>query len=150
MLEGEYYLAGNILEESIITIIRSYCGSSDFFAVSFAVHQAVGPMKAMKTMPSMKTGKAMNKPEMARLIATECEIKPSVAAKIISRLADMAVAELKETGKFSLPGLVRFKTRLKPATKEETKPRVIFGKLCLVKAKPARTVVKAIPQFAIV
>ena len=39
------------------------------------------------------------------------------------------------------------KTRLKPATKAGKKE--IFGKMCVVKAKPAKTIVKAFPVSAL-
>merc|ERR1719488_118169 len=44
-------------------------------------------------------------------------------------------------GKFTIPGLVTIKTRKKAATKATT--RLMFGKMQKVKAKPAKTVVKA-------
>ena len=46
-----------------------------------------------------------------------------------------------------LPGLCMVKTRLKPATKAGK--REVFGKLMVVKAKPARTIVKAYPVAAL-
>merc|ERR1719436_320977 len=50
-------------------------------------------------------------------------------------------------GKFTLPGLCMLKTRTKPATKAGK--REIFGKVVVVKAKPARKIVKAFPVAAI-
>merc|ERR1719230_1689602 len=44
-------------------------------------------------------------------------------------------------GKFTIPGLVMIKTRKKPA-RPATK-KMMFGKMVKVKAKPAKTVVKA-------
>ena len=52
-----------------------------------------------------------------------------------------------QAGKFVLPGLCMVKTRLKPATKAGK--REVFGKLMVVKAKPARTIVKAYPVAAL-
>merc|ERR1712232_394160 len=52
-----------------------------------------------------------------------------------------------ESGKFVLPGLCMIKTRLKPATKAGK--REVFGRVVMVKAKPARTVVKAFPVSAL-
>lgn len=46
-----------------------------------------------------------------------------------------------------MPGLCMVKTRLKPATKAGK--REVFGKLMVVKAKPARTIVKAYPVAAL-
>merc|ERR1712118_62169 len=101
------------------------------------------PMKAMKA----KAGKVMTKGAIAQGLATEFEIKQNVAGKIISSLADLAAKEVKSAGIFTFPGLCRIKTRVKPATKACTKE--IFGKMQQVKAKPARTIVKAFPVAAL-
>merc|ERR1712217_627193 len=97
-------------------------------SLSFAFHN-MAPMKAMKT------GKAMTKGAIAASLATEFEIKQNVASKIIASLADIGAAEVKKNGVFTFPGLCKIKTRVKPATKACKKE--IFGKLQLVKAKPA-------------
>merc|ERR1712039_9836 len=49
--------------------------------------------------------------------------------------------------RLQLPGLCRLKTRTKPATKAGK--REVFGKVVMVKAKPARKVVKAFPAKAL-
>lgn len=54
---------------------------------------------------------------------------------------------MKKSGIFTVPGLCRIKTRRKPATKAGK--REIFGKMVVVKAKPAKTVVKAFPVAAL-
>ena len=59
----------------------------------------------------------------------------------------LATKEVKKTGIFTLPGLCRIKTRNKPATKACT--RMMFGVETKVKAKPAKTVVKAFPAAAL-
>merc|ERR1711976_618018 len=92
-------------------------------------------------------GKAMTKSAIAKSIAEEFELKQNVAGKIISSLADMAAKEVKANGKFTFPGLCMVKTRLKPATKAGE--REVFGKVVMVKAKPARTIVKAYPVAAL-
>merc|ERR1719160_200217 len=94
-------------------------------------------MKAMKANAS----KAMTKSGIAKSIAEEFELKQNVAGKIIASLADIAAKEVKSNGKFTFPGLCMVKTRKKPATKAGQ--REIFGKMVVVKAKPARTIVKA-------
>ena len=97
---------------------------------------------------AMKAGaKAMTKGAIAKAIAEEHEIKQGAAAKIISSLAEIGSKEVTSTGKFVFPGLVMIKTRVKPATKACKKE--VFGKMCDVKAKPARTVVKAFPVAAL-
>merc|ERR1712217_984481 len=102
----------------------------------------MGPMKAMKGPI-----KAMTKGALAKAIAEEHEIKATAAAKIISSLANIGTKEVTTTGKFVIPGFVMVKTRVKPATKACKKE--IFGKMCDVKARPARTIVKAFPAAAL-
>merc|ERR1712242_153402 len=92
-------------------------------------------------------GKAMTKGALAEAVATKCELKKSVAAKVIDTLAEIATAEVKKAGIFSFPGLCRIKTRMKPATKASK--REIFGKMTIVKAKPAKKIVKALPVAAL-
>merc|ERR1711972_1316740 len=97
---------------------------------------------AMKTAP-----KSMTKGAIAEALATECELKKSVCAKFINSLAEVATKEVASTGVFALPGLCRLKTRVKPATKGGKKE--VFGKVVMVKARPARKIVKAYPVAAL-
>merc|ERR1712093_174049 len=98
-------------------------------------------------MKAGKAGKAMTKGAIAATIASEFEIKQNVAGKIISSLAELGAAEVKKAGIFTFPGLCRIKTRMKPATK--ACKREIFGEMRMVKAKPARKIVKAFPVAAL-
>merc|ERR1712038_945076 len=91
--------------------------------------------------------KAMSKGALADVLATSAELKKSVVTKLLGTLADVGAAEVKKTGVFTIPGLARIKTRRKPATKA-TK-RMMFGKEVVVKAKPAKTVVKAFAVAAL-
>merc|ERR1712039_947372 len=91
--------------------------------------------------------KAMSKGAIAAQLAEGHELKKTVASKIIDSLAEIGAKEVSTTGKFTTPGLVMIKTRKKPATKACTKE--IFGKMCTVKAKPAKTVVKAFAVSAL-
>merc|ERR1719421_1008247 len=105
-------------------------------------------MKAMKAMKMMKkTGPAMPKSGIAESLAGATELSKAECMKALDALAVIGTKEVKKTGKFVLPGLVMIKTRLKPATKAGK--REIFGKICVVKAKPAKTVVKAFPVAAL-
>mmetsp|Transcript_36763 Transcript_36763/g.97135 ORF Transcript_36763/g.97135 Transcript_36763/m.97135 type:complete len:105 (+) Transcript_36763:62-376(+) len=96
---------------------------------------------------AMKTGKAMTKGALAEALATESELKKSVCAKLIGSLAEIATKEVVKSGIFTLPGLCRIKTRMKPATKAGK--REVFGKVVMVKAKPAKKIVKAFPVAAL-
>nr|ABV22219.1 major basic nuclear protein [Karlodinium veneficum] len=105
----------------------------------------MAPMKAMK---SMKTGaKAMSKGALSAALAAEHEMKPKQVSEIIDSLVKVGTAEVKKSGIFTIPGLCRIKTRVKPATKAGKK--MIFGKEVKVKAKAARTVVKAFAVAAL-
>merc|ERR1712014_32832 len=100
------------------------------------------PMKA-----TTAAGKPMTKGAIADALATSCELKKSVASKFIDSLAEIATKEVGKTGLFSIPGLCRLKTRTKPATKAGK--REVFGKVVMVKAKPARKIVKAFAAAAL-
>merc|ERR1719197_569360 len=103
-------------------------------------------MKAMKA--SMKaTKKQMGKGALAEAIAEKCELKRKQASQVLESLASIAAEQVKSNGVFTIPGLARIKTRRKPATKAGK--REIFGKMVVVKAKPAKTVVKAFPVAAL-
>ena len=109
---------------------------------------AMAPMKAMKAMKGSKAVvKSMPKSAIAAALAEEHELKRGVCSKILESLATLAAGEVKKTGKFVIPGVAMLKTRVKPATKAGK--REMFGKEVVVKAKPAKTVVKAFPVGAI-
>merc|ERR1712178_334120 len=101
----------------------------------------MGPMKAMKN------AKAMTKTAVAAAVAEKCEMKKSEASNVLSVLSELVTAEVGNTGKFVLPGVCMIKTRVKPATKAGK--RMAFGKEFIVKAKPARTIVKCFPVKAL-
>merc|ERR1712073_8050 len=90
---------------------------------------------------------AMTKGALAEALATKAELKRSVVTKLLGNLAEVGAAEVKKSGVFTVPGLARIKTRRKPATKA-TK-RMMFGQEVVVKAKPAKTVVKAFAVAAL-
>merc|ERR1712039_1125895 len=99
---------------------------------------AMAPMKTMKAAT-----KCMSKGAIAQALAESCELKKSVCSGVIDSLAELATKEVVKTRVFALPGLCRLKTRTKPATKAGK--REVFGKVVMVKAKPARKIVKAFP-----
>merc|ERR1712178_363110 len=91
--------------------------------------------------------KAMSKGAMTKALATEHELKQKACSEVINSLVAIATAEVKKNGVFTIPGLCRLKTRTKPATKAGV--RIMFGKEIKVKAKPAKTIVKAYPVSAL-
>merc|ERR1712228_60567 len=98
---------------------------------------------------SMKAGgaKAMTKGALMKALATEHGLKQKACTQVINSFVDLATKEVKKTGIFTIPGICRIKTRTKPATKAGV--RVMFGKETKVKAKPAKTIVKAFPVSAL-
>merc|ERR1712050_106180 len=100
------------------------------------------PMKA-----TTKAVRAMSKSHIAKALATGLELKQKVCANLLKTLAEVATKEVKKNGIFAIPKLCRIKTRTKPATKAGK--REIFGKTVMVKAKPAKKIVKAYPAKAV-
>merc|ERR1711988_1754839 len=116
--------------------------------VKMALPKSRAPVKTVKAMGgSKKAVKSMGKGAIAAALAEEQGLKKAVCSKIMNSLAALAATEVKKTGKFVIPGVTRMQTRLKPATKAGK--REIFGKEVMVKAKPAKTIVKAYPVAAI-
>merc|ERR1712107_898036 len=121
-------------------------GAQDpFFSDPGAVHLMGNPLvkmapKAMKK--AMKaSSKVLSKGGLAEALATETELKKKDCMRVMDSLAAVATKQVKSAGKVTIPGLCMIKTRLKPATKAGK--REIFGKMVVVKAKPAKTIVKA-------
>merc|ERR1712054_230342 len=93
-------------------------------------------------MKAMKSGaKAMTKSAMVAALAEEHGLKRAVCSQLMDSMATLASTEVKKTGKFVIPGICQVKTRTKPATKAGKK--MVFGKEIHVKARPAKTIVKA-------
>merc|ERR1711866_42388 len=127
-------MGAQVAAEALLLRLHTVCFSS-----STTTPVRMAPMKA--------TQKAMGKGAIAEALANECELKKSVCMKVIGSLAEIASTEVSKTGIFTVPGLCRIKTRTKPATKAGK--REVFGKVVMVKAKPARKVVKAYPVKAL-
>merc|ERR1711977_553289 len=98
-------------------------------------------------MKAMKGAKSLSKGAIADAIAATCEKKRSDITKALDALAELAGKEVKSTGKFTIPGVCMVKTRNKKATKAGK--RMAFGQEIRVKAKPARTIVKAFAVSAL-
>merc|ERR1712124_106403 len=117
-----------------------FCGSEGSVPSSISM----APMKAMK---AMKAVKSMMKGAIAVALAEESGLKKSECTKVMNILATVATTQVKSAGKFVIPGVCMVKTKKKAATKAGKK--MMFGKEVTVKAKPAKTVVKAFPVAAL-
>merc|ERR1719236_318702 len=100
-------------------------------------------MKAMKA----SSVKVMTKGQITKKLAEEHGLKQKASSELLKSFLEIAAKEVKKTGVFSIQGLCRLKTRVKPATKAGV--RNIFGKEVKCAAKPARTIVKAFPAAAL-
>ena len=115
--------------------------ASGCFACAAGLLATMAP-KAMKAMKAMKgAATALSKGGLAEAIATETELKKKDCMRVLDSLASVATKQVKSVGKVTIPGLCMVKTRTKPATKAGK--REMFGKVVVVKAKPAKTIVKA-------
>merc|ERR1712060_701517 len=123
---------------------RTYLPCSLGIQVTY-LELAMAPMKAMKGMKA--AAKVITKGGLAEALAEGTELKKSECLKVLTSLAEVVTKEVKKTGKVTIPGVAMIKTRVKPATKAGK--REMFGKVVLVKAKPAKTIVKAYPKAAI-
>merc|ERR1711881_67304 len=120
-------------------------GSCEKVEISNPIQSCLHTMAPMK---SMKSGaKAMSKGAICAALAAKHEMKPKACSELLESLAVLATTEVKKTGIFTIPGLARIKTRVKPATKAGI--RNTFGKDVKVKAKAAKTVVKAFAVSAL-
>ena len=102
--------------------------------------KAMKAMKAMKRVSKVVKGRAMPKGEVFGAIETSSGIKKRDVKAVFGALEAIVPAQLKASGKFTIPGITMIKLRKKPATKAGK--RMAFGKEVMVKAKPARTLVK--------
>merc|ERR1711920_778032 len=100
----------------------------------------MGSTWAMKAA-AMNGAAAMSKSGLVAALIEGTEVKASVGKQLLENLATVATKEVKGTGKFTIPGLCMLKIKNKPATKAGK--REVFGKVVMVKAKPASKVVKA-------
>ena len=102
--------------------------------------KAMKAMKAMKRVSTAAKGRAMPKGEVFGAIEASSGIKKRDVKAVFGALEGIIPAQLKATGKFTIPGITMIKLKKKPATKAGK--RMAFGKEVFVKAKPARTLVK--------
>merc|ERR1712216_336353 len=104
-------------------------------------------MPPMKSKAAATGKKAMTKGQITKKLAEEHGLKQTASSRLLNSFVEIAAKEVKKTGVFSIPGLCRLKTRVKPATKAGV--RNIFGKEVKCAAKPAKTIVKAFPVAAL-
>ena len=107
-----------------------------------------------RTTTTRTTAKAAKGPmSKTDLIQTLVDSVPAELTKkdvkaVIDTFAAIGQKELKKTGLFVVPGLVRMSVTKKPATKARKGINPFTGEPAVFKAKPARKVIKARPVKA--
>merc|ERR1711950_102115 len=104
------------------------------------------PSMAPKAMGAA-AAKAMSQGALTAALATASGLKAADCKKALASLAAVGTKEVKSAGKFTIPGLTMLKLKTKPATKAGK--REMFGKVVVVKAKPAKKIVKAFAVAAL-
>ena len=128
-------------------VLAQVDNSTDCLLVSLALPELSTMLPPMKSKSMKAGGKAMTKGALTKALATEHSLKQKACSEVINSLVTIATSEVKKAGVFTVRGLCRIKTRTKPATKAGV--RTMFGKEFKVKAKPAKTIVKAFPVAAL-
>lgn len=89
--------------------------------------------------------KIATKTEVISAVADGCGLDKKAVGAVLDSLVEVAVCELNTSGGFKLHNLVQLKKVVKPALPERTGRNPATGEPMQLKAKPARTVVKALP-----
>jgi len=91
-----------------------------------------------------KSAKPSTKGEILTALADKAELKRKQVSELMDELAKLIGKQLKSgPGVFTLPGLVKLKVVNKPATPEREGINPFTKQPTIIKAKPARRVVKA-------
>jgi nucleoid DNA-binding protein len=99
----------------------------------------------------MKKVKAATKSTIYLELSNKTGLSRKQVAAVFDALTDYINDEVgrKGPGIFTLPGLLKIKRVEKPATKERLGRNPQTGEVITIKAKPKRTVVKALPLKAL-
>jgi len=108
--------------------------------------------KKAKAAPKMTAIKEkMTKSAILAEIVEKTELTKKQVVCVFDELAILINRHIKKggVGEFTLPGLLKIKTRRKPATKARKGINPFTGEETMFKAKPASIVVKALPLKAL-
>lgn len=99
----------------------------------------------------MNKAKAATKSAIFTELATRTGLSRKQVTAVFDELANFIGREVgkKGPGIFTLPGLLKIKRVEKPATKARPGRNPLTGEAIMIKAKPKRTVVKALPLKAL-
>jgi nucleoid DNA-binding protein len=98
-------------------------------------------------MAESKVGKPASKSAMFQSLADATGLSRKQIASVFEELTNMIKRDLskKGPGAVALPGLLKIKRVIKPATKAREGRNPATGETIMIKAKPARTIVRAQP-----
>ena len=90
------------------------------------------------------------KGEILNALAERTGMKRKQVADVLTQVTSLIVGQLKHSpSTVTLPGLIKFKVAQRPATPEKMGVNPFTKEPMLIKAKPARKVVKALPVKAL-
>jgi nucleoid DNA-binding protein len=103
------------------------------------------------TKPASNKVKSMTKADIYSEIADKTTLSKKQVAGVFDAMSDLIIKELgkKGPGLFIVPGLLKLKRVTKPATKAKQGINPFTKEPMLIKAKPARNVIKAAPLKAL-
>jgi nucleoid DNA-binding protein len=103
--------------------------------------------KSAKASPSKVIAEKLTGAQLYNLISARTELSKKQVVSVFEALSEAMEACLKKrgVGEFALPKLCKFVVRSKPATKERKGINPFTGEEILIKAKPARRIVKVRP-----
>ena len=99
-----------------------------------------------KATKNKKSNKARTKSEVFRQIADSAGLTHKQVGSVFDEMAGMIKKDLSRgPGVFTVPGLMKITVQKKPATKARKGINPFTGEEIMIKAKPARKVVKVRP-----
>ena len=95
--------------------------------------------------------KSVTKADIINTISDKTGVGKKEVAGVFTALGDLVAKELgkKGPGQFTIPGLLKLKVVRKPATKAKQGINPFTKEPMMIKAKPARNVIKALPLKAL-
>ena len=98
-----------------------------------------------KATKNKSVTKARSKSEVYGTLAECCKLTRRQVSAVFDEMAGMIKKDLRGPGIFTVPGLMKITVVKKPATKARKGINPFTGQEIMIKAKPARKVVKVRP-----
>ena len=102
-------------------------------------------VKTNKAAKSKTVTKARTKSEVFGTLADTAGLTRKQVACVFDGMSDLIKKDLRGPGIFTVPGLMKITVNRKPATKARKGVNPFTGEEIMIKAKPARKVVKVRP-----